>query len=491
MRFPCLLRLLWWFARWLPCGRFLFPSRAFFPPMKKSDQLAVVYRRAADLVRYEKNARTHSATQIEQIKASLRQFGWTNPALTAGDELLAGHGRLQAATQMWEAGEVIRNCPVPGEVPTVDLSHLSADERRAYIIADNKLAENAGWDVDLLTSELIDLREAEFDLTVIGFTPDELGELLDAPGSGSGAGGGSLADQFMVPPFSTLNARDTAWQERKAAWLALGIQSELGRNAPAYAKASEHQKAERGAPAQHRTSIFDPVLTELAYRWFCPPAGIVLDPFAGGSVRGIVAARLGRQYVGMELRPEQVEANRGQLDLVRVEDPVPAWHIGDSRQIARQLPDVQADFVFSCPPYADLEKYSDDPADLSTMSYPAFLAAYREVIAGTVSLLKPDRFACFVVGDVRDKRGIGPYRNLVSYTIQAFLDAGLQLYNEAILLTAFGSLPIRAGKQFAASRKLGKTHQNVLVFVKGDWKRAVAACGDVDVSDDLFPEAED
>ncbi|WP_407059256.1 DNA methyltransferase (plasmid) [Ralstonia syzygii subsp. celebesensis] len=459
--------------------------------MKKPDQLAVVYRRAADLVRYEKNARTHSATQIEQIKASLRQFGWTNPALTAGDELLAGHGRLQAATQMWEAGEAIRNCPVPGEVPTVDLSHLDADERRAYILADNKLAENAGWDVDLLAAELADLRDADFDLTLIGFDETELAELLDPGDPGPGSGGGSLADQFMVPPFSTLNARDAAWQERKAAWLALGIQSELGRNAPAYAKASEHQKAERGAPAQHRTSIFDPVLTELAYRWFCPPAGVVLDPFAGGSVRGIVASRLGRQYIGMELRPEQVEANRDQLPLVRIEDPVPAWHVGDSRQIARQLPDVQADFVFSCPPYADLEKYSDDPADLSTMSYSAFLAAYREVIAGTASLLKPDRFACFVVGDVRDKRGIGPYRNLVSYTIQAFLDAGLQLYNEAILLTAFGSLPIRAGKQFAASRKLGKTHQNVLVFVKGDWKRAVAACGDVDVSDDLFPEAED
>ncbi|GAQ30228.1 hypothetical protein SAMD00023378_3911 [Ralstonia sp. NT80] len=460
--------------------------------MKKSDQLAVVYRRAADLVRYEKNARTHSATQIEQIKASLRQFGWTNPALTAGNELLAGHGRLQAATQMWEAGEAIRNCPTPGEVPTVDLSHLSADERRAYIIADNKLAENAGWDVDLLASELVDLQDAGFDLHVIGFDDTELGELLNPAGTGSGAGCGSLADQFMVPPFSTLNARDADWQERKAAWLALGIQSELGRDAPAYAKASEHQKAERGAPAQHRTSIFDPVLTELAYRWFCPPAGVVLDPFAGGSVRGIVASRLGRQYEGMDLRAEQVEANREQSNLLwRDGDPHPHWHIGDSRQIGWQLPEVQADFIFSCPPYADLEKYSDDARDLSNMSWPDFLAAYRMVVAETAKLLKPDRFACFVVGDVRDKRGIGPYRNLVSYTIQAFLDAGLQLYNEAILLTAFGSLPIRAGKQFAASRKLGKTHQNVLVFVKGDWKRAVAACGDVDVSDDLFPEAED
>lgn len=214
----------------------------------------------------------------------------------------------------------------------------------------------------------------------------------------------------------------------------------------------------------------------------------MLDPFAGGSVRGVVAARLGRPYVGMELRAEQVEANRGQLHLVQTEDPAPAWQVGDSRQIARRLPDVEADFLFSCPPYADLERYSDDPADLSTMDYPAFMEAYREVIVGAVSLLKRDRFACFVVGDVREKRGTGPYRNFVSDTIDAFIDAGMRLYNEAILLTALGSAPIRAGKQFAASRKLGKVHQNVLVFVKGDWKRAVAACGDVVLGDDLFPE---
>lgn len=458
--------------------------------MKKADQLAIRYRAASDLVRYERNARTHSAAQIEQIKASLRKFGWTNPALTAGDELLAGHGRLEAATQLWAAGESIRHCPTPGEVPTVDLSHLTPDERRAYVLVDNKLAENAGWDVDLLAGELLDLRDAGFDLSLTGFDAGELAELLDPQQPGPGGGGQSLSERFMVPPFSTLNARDAAWQERKKAWLALGIQSELGRDAPAYASASDHQKA--GGPAtQHRTSVFDPVLCELAYRWFCPAGGLVLDPFAGGSVRGIVAARLGRQYVGMELRPEQVEANRGQLDLLQPEDPAPAWHVGDSRQIGRRLADVEADFVFSCPPYADLERYSDDPADLSTMDYPAFLTAYREVIAGAVGQLKPDRFACFVVGDVREKRGTGVYRNFVADTIEAFLDAGTHLYNEAILLTAYGSLPIRAGKQFAASRKLGKTHQNVLVFVKGDWKRAVAACGDVDVSDDLFPEAED
>jgi len=98
-------------------------------------------------------------------------------------------------------------------------------------------------------------------------------------------------------------------------------------------------------------------------------------------------------------------------------------------------------------------------------------------------LLKNDRFALFVVGEVRDKKG--NYHDFVGDTIQAFRDAGLNYYNEAILVTQAGSLPLRAGKQFSSSRKLGKTHQNVLVFVKGDGKRAATACGEVDVTDSL------
>lgn len=229
---------------------------------------------------------------------------------------------------------------------------------------------------------------------------------------------------------------------------------------------------------QSGTSIFDPVLCELAYRWFCPPGGIVLDPFAGGSVRGIVASKLGRQYIGVDLRAEQAEANRAQLDVLGPDDPPPVWHVGDSLNIGKLCADVDADFVFSCPPYADLEVYSDDPRDLSTMGYDAFRAVYARIIAAACDRLKPDRFACFVVGDVRDAKGF--YHGFPWHTVEAFQAAGLRLYNEAVLVTAVGSLPIRVGKQFEGARKLGKTHQNVLVFVKGDPKRATKAVGPVD-----------
>lgn len=157
----------------------------------------------------------------------------------------------------------------------------------------------------------------------------------------------------------------------------------------------------------------------------------------------------------------------------------PRWVVGNSKYVKSLAPDTY-DFIFSCPPYFDLEIYSDDPADLSNAgAYDVFIQQYRDIIAESVALLAPDRFACFVVGDIRDKRGF--YRNFVSDTITAFEEAGALLYNEAILVTQLGSLPIRVGKQFESGRKLGKTHQNVLVFCKGDPRKATAACGDVEV----------
>ena len=233
------------------------------------------------------------------------------------------------------------------------------------------------------------------------------------------------------------------------------------------------------------TSIFDPVLCEIAYRWFSPVGGLILDPFAGGSVRGIVASKLGRQYIGHELRQEQVDANRIQGgELCGDDEHPPAWIAGDSRNIDTTCADVQADMVFSCPPYADLEVYSDDARDLSTMPYKDFRTVYFEIIKKACDRLKPDSFACFVVGEVRDKKG--NYIDFVGDTVQAFRDAGLHYYNEAILITCVGSLPIRAGKQFSSGRKLGKTHQNILVFVKGSGKKAADRCGAVDVDESMF-----
>lgn len=172
------------------------------------------------------------------------------------------------------------------------------------------------------------------------------------------------------------------------------------------------------------------------------------------------------------------EDERGMMDFR------PDWRVGDARDLPELCADAQADLVFTCPPYADLERYSDDPRDLSTLDYPAFLEAYRDIIAKACARLKEDRFAVVVVGEVRDSKG--NYYNFVGDTVRAFLDAGLSYYNEAILVTAVGSLPIRVSKMFTVSRKVGKTHQNVLVFCKGDPRKATEACGHIEIPDASF-----
>lgn len=431
------------------------------------------------VIPYDRNARVHNADQVQQIAASIRQFGWQNAILvdTAG-VIIAGHGRRAA-------GEL----NAQDHVPVVVAKDLSPEQVRQLRLADNKIAENSTWDQSLLAIEMMELRDLGIDLSITGFAAPDIEKMIAEFGYGEAAKGtvadtgkkGSLTDKFGVPPFSVLNAREGWWQERKRQWMALGIKSEIGRDAEAY-PGQDRLNAQRGqAVAASGVSVFDPVLCELAYRWFCPEGGTVLDPFAGGSVRGLVASHCERAYVGIDLRAEQVEANIDQIGIAN-KSFTPIWMQGDSRNIGKIAKGVKADMVFSCPPYGDIEVYSDDAADISGLDYSEFRAAYAQIIAATCKMLKPDRFACFVVGDIRDKK-TGAYQNFVGDTVEAFRAAGLAFYNEAILVTMAGTLPIRAGKQFVQTRKLGKTHQNVLVFVKGDAKKATEACGICDFGD--------
>jgi hypothetical protein len=306
---------------------------------------------------------------------------------------------------------------------------------------------------------------------------------------------GLLANEFGIPPFTLLDTRAGPWQNRKRDWIAtLGLRSEIGRDAAllgGWSTIAPDQYADDGPdtsnPIGAGTSIFDPVLCELTYHWHTAPGHYILDPFAGGSVRGIVAAYLGRNYDGIDLRPEQVAANTDAWDTISAQIPAPPdvfplWHTADARDIPHlDLP--AADLVFTCPPYYDLEVYSDDPRDLSAHpTYPAFLDTYRDALRAAIDRLADDRFAVIVVTEIRDKK-TGLYRGFVPDTIAAMRQAGAAFYNDAILLNTGGSLPLRVRRQFVASRKLGRTHQNVLTFVKGDPVRATRAAGDVTITD--------
>jgi hypothetical protein len=176
-------------------------------------------------------------------------------------------------------------------------------------------------------------------------------------------------------------------------------------------------------------------------------------------------------------------AERGP-DPVQVSAPV--WEQGDGCSVA--VPDEpDSDLLFSCPPYFDLERYSDDPADLSNMPWDAFLDAYREAIRRGCARLRDDRFAVWVVADVRGKDGI--YRGLVEETHAAFQANGLRPYNRFVLAGALSAAPARAARFFMAGRKVVAVHQEVLVYVKGSPEAAAEACGPVQVVEVPEPEA--
>jgi ParB-like chromosome segregation protein Spo0J len=131
--------------------------------------MKITQKKVESLIPYINNSRTHSDEQVAQIAASIKEFGWTNPILVDGDNsIIAGHGRLLAARKLGYK-----------EVPTIELADLTETQKKAYIIADNKLALNAGWDHEILSIELGSLQNANFDIELLGFDAIELSDLFD------------------------------------------------------------------------------------------------------------------------------------------------------------------------------------------------------------------------------------------------------------------------------------------------------------------------
>ena len=410
----------------------------------------------SEIIPYEKNPRNNE-NAVDKVAESIKRFGFKVPIVIDKNKIIvAGHTRFKAAKKLGI------DC-----VPCIIADDLTDEQIKAYRLADNKVSEFSEWNMDLLQEELDAL--LDFDMSAFGF--DELEE--DDAWVKEPESKGSLVEKYVVPPFSVLDSRQGYWKERKQEWQTI-IDSGNGRDDELLGDGLKQLAQKTGANLTG-TSIFDPVLAEILLRWFCPKAGHVLDPFAGGSVRGLVSTMLGNDYTGIDLSQKQIDANLENYDaLSDMEDfdgnalKKPTWICGDSSNID-ELASGQYDFILTCPPYADLEVYSDDERDLSNMSYPDFREAYFNIIKKSVAMLVDNAFAAIVVGDVRDKNG--NYYNFVSDTIQAFLDAGMNHYNECILVESGASAAVRAGRQFEAGRKVVKMHQNVLVFKKGDFKK--------------------
>ena len=410
------------------------------------------------LVAYEFNAKTHPDEQIDQIAASIAEFGFNAPILVDESDgtIIAGHGRLMAAHRLGLK-----------EVPVIPLGHMSEAQRRAYILADNKISENGGWDEALLAHELAAIAAAgEFDLSLTGFDEDEMAEFVGSELAGPADAGDVeppefLTDRFGVPPFSILDARQGYWQERKRKWRALIGDEGESRDNTLFKVDGRPDEVSRKLCEVGTVSILDPVLAEIMLRWFCPSGGSAFDTFAGDTVFGYVAARLGHQFTGIELRQEQADLNNART----AGAGLPARYICDDGQnVLDHIEPESQDFFFSCPPYFDLEVYSDDPRDASNQSYDGFRSILANAFAGAAKALKPNRFACVVMSNVRDGRGF--YHDICGDIREIMRENGLHIYNELILINAVGTASMRAAG-YMRNRKVARTHQNVLLFYKG------------------------
>ncbi len=162
----------------------------------KNRKYEITWRSVEDLIPYARNSRTHSKDQVAQIAASIREFGWTNPILVDGDgTIIAGHGRVMAARKLGEK-----------DVPCIELGHLTDAQKRAYVIADNQLALNAGWDAEMLKVEIAELVDADFDLGLLGFDDAMLAGLTGVETEGL-----TDPDDVPEPPANPVTVLGDVW----------------------------------------------------------------------------------------------------------------------------------------------------------------------------------------------------------------------------------------------------------------------------------------
>lgn len=448
------------------------------------------------------NPRIMSDEEMERLERSIEEFGFVEPAVARKEDLLlvGGHQRTTAMRRILARRGHTKDYVDKFKIPVVFIAGLSDERAKTLNVALNKI--HGEWDQDklqVLLAELAASSDAGL-ATLTGFSSEEVDALVKGGGNELEGGSGgrdteregarrSLAERFGVPPFTVLDSRQGYWQDRKRAWLALGIDAAAGREHLTPTMNSSEGKYDyfSGRGPAVGGSLFDPVLCELVYRWFCPPGGTVLDPFAGECTKGVVSEYLGHPYTGIELRAEQVNVNR---KLALEIDVTPNWVQGDSALLDKLLPpNAQYDLVFTSPPYYDLEVYSEQDKDGSAFeTYDKFLKWYRGILKQAVARLRTERFVVLKVGEVRNKR-TGAYRDFVGDTSRALRDLGLHYYNEAVLVTPGGSAPLRAGFHFSAGRKLEKVHQNVLVYYKGDLKKLQEHFkGEVEAGVDLTPD---
>lgn len=331
---------------------------------------------------------------------------------------------------------------------------LTEEQKREFIIKDN--VGFGEWDWDILANEwdadLLDDWGLE-----LNFTDNDV----------KNESNNKLIDKFLIPPFSVLDTRQGYWQERKKAWKGLindngeSRKETLGSGGltiDANSNSWLHNPKLGGG-----VSLLDPVLSELVNLWFGITNGNTFDCFAGDSVFGFVSGYMGNNFTGIEIRKEQADINKERTKKFNCN-----YICDDGQNVLKHIKENSQDLLFSCPPYFDLEVYSDLKNDASNQKeYSKFIKIIENAFVDSIKCLKNNRFAVITVGDIRDKNG--KYRLFVDDIKSIFTNNGMCLYNELILVEPIAFGAIRAGGNMI-SRKITKCHQNVLVFYKGDTK---------------------
>ena len=288
----------------------------------------------------------------------------------------------------------------------------------------------------------------------------------------------ALHEKYVVPPFSVFNTHQPYYRERMRMWRDLGMCGTNGRITDVNGLSYDNRRMDKQKTHQHNgTSTFSPVVCEVVYKWFTPHEhSKIFDPFAGGITRGAIASVLGHDYIGYDINPNQIESNIEEFAKISERYDIKGscrWEChnsADSYVDYGQNKWIKYDLIFTCPPYFNLEKYSDIMGDLSLHTeYERFMFDYVYIIDKCYHYLADNSFMVWVVSDVR-RKDTGAYYGLVADTIKQAQSVGFQLYNEIILYNETGNLAITSGDYLKKARKVGRQHQNILVFYKGDTK---------------------
>lgn len=300
------------------------------------------------------------------------------------------------------------------------------------------------------------------------YTPEEAKELgikIDLFGTPVLDAARNMKDFFIIPPFSIIDTMAGDWQQRKKRWDVLIGNNRESREGTLFGT-GETEVTKKVGEFNEGVSVFDACLAEIICKWFACAGFHILDPFAGGNF-GYVSSYLDMIFTGFEVRKEQCQINNHRLQ--RDDFHKSKYIHSSSIHLEKFIADNSQDMLFTCPPYLDLEVYSNDPEDLSTMKPKDFFKVYRQILTNASKKVKDNRFAVIVVSEVRCKK-TGRYLHLVKNTIDIMEDAGWMYYNDIILVNSVGTLPLRVNAQMNTGRKVGRRHQNVLVFYKGDAK---------------------